>query len=154
MSARSVTLVGESNPYGADPHYALYPLPEHASGGRLARALGMSALEYLSAFERVNLLQGPKWSIPEARKRAATVLASTPKGGALVLLGARVAAAFGVPFAPVSLHVARVGEVARDALVVPHPSGLSRAWNDPLTAQKVRVAVNELRLYCALTGEP
>jgi hypothetical protein len=62
-----VVLVGESNPYGADPRYALYPLPPQASGGRLARILGLSARQYLRAFpHRVNLLTTARWAAPAA----------------------------------------------------------------------------------------
>lgn len=32
MSERRIVLVGELNPYGADPQFALYPTPRHAAG--------------------------------------------------------------------------------------------------------------------------
>ena len=41
MTSSRPILVGMNNPYGADPAMALYPLPERASGGRLARILGL-----------------------------------------------------------------------------------------------------------------
>lgn len=151
MSERATTLVGESNPYGADSHYALYPLPERASGGRLARALGLSALEYLAAFQRLNLLTEPLpngrlWSVPLARARAAHVLAATAKGDALVLCGAKVAAAFGFDFECALLRPAPIlhlTEHARQihAVVIPHPSGLSRVWNQRGMAERVRAAL-------------
>lgn len=66
-------LVGESNPFEADPRAALWPYPEHHSDGRLAKILGLTWREYLLTFDRVNLLALPKgtsWSVPDARARA------------------------------------------------------------------------------------
>ena len=142
---RRVFLVGESNPYSTDPRYALYPLPANASGGRLARILGMQATEYLRAFERRDLLSG-KWSAPEARVAANTLRGELRDGEALVLLGTKVAAAFGYVYEPLTRHRGLVhGEVGYEVLLIPHPSGLNRAWHDPAMAPRVRAAVNELR---------
>lgn len=152
-SGPRVWLIGEHNPYGADPSYALYPLPPHAAGGRLARVLGMQVTGYLRAFVRRNLLSVAKWSVPLARAAADQVLLEHPVDDRLVLLGSRVAAAFGCPFREHLCEVRRlpVGTLApqeRQVVVVPHPSGLSRAWNDPETAPRVRAAVEELRRGC------
>lgn len=148
-----VWLIGESNPYGADPRYALYPLPKHASGGRLARILGMGEDEYLAAFERRNLLTGDKWSAPRAREADATLLRDTAPGDRLVFLGTKVAAAFGVDYKTHLCEPSRLvmgpDAKGRAALifyvVIPHPSGLNRAWADPALAPRVRAAVEQLR---------
>ena len=121
-------LVGEVNPYGVDPAFALYPLPEHASGWRLCAILGMSFGEYLSAFNRVNLCSG-RWSIRAARAEA-RVIAASPDHDAVVLLGAKVCAAFGVQFKPFQ----RTGRYA----VLPHPSGRCRLWNDKASVVRAR----------------
>lgn len=43
-------LVGESNPYRSDPHFALYPAPDGCSGHRLCRLiLKMGRRDYLEA---------------------------------------------------------------------------------------------------------
>ena len=76
-------LVGEQNPYGADPNFALYPLPENAAGARLARFLGLQKFP------------------------------------------------------------------GRRVLVAPHPSGLSREWNDPRAPERLRAALAQLE-----SGEP
>jgi hypothetical protein len=150
MTRGRVWLVGEHNPYGIDPSFALYPLPEHASGGRLARCLGMSATEYLAAFARRNLLADAEWSAPAARE-AAELLVRQEHPAGLVLLGVRVACAFGVPRAPYEVLGAVFvdGSVERTCLVpstqIPHPSGRNRAWNDPATPDKIRRAVRALR---------
>lgn len=145
-----VWLIGESNPYGDDPEFALYPRPAHATGGRLARVLGMDDGEYLGTFERRNLLVGDRWSFPRARNAADEILMVHPEGDKLVLLGAKVAEAFYVAFRvnlclprqiPVGYRTSRI----RDTLVIPHPSGRSREMNKPGMAARVRAAVEELR---------
>ena len=41
-------IVGEANPYGGDPAYALYPIPENSAGGRLCRLIMALSLTILS----------------------------------------------------------------------------------------------------------
>ncbi len=127
-----VALVGESNPYGADPDFALYPAPDGCSGQRLCcLILGMRRREYLEAFERVNLCAGP-WSLSEARRRAADLLG---EGGRFVLLGRKVADAFGVP------HARPFSTVDEVLLCLPHPSGLCRSWSEEGAVRRAREAV-------------
>ncbi len=127
-------IVGEMNPYGADPYYALYPAPDGCSGHRLCSLiLGMHRKTYLESFDRVNLCDG-KWSMPAARKRAQELF--TYKGK-IIALGAKVARAFEFnPFEPfvISSHI----------LVLPHPSGLCRLWHEPGAFEKARLRVAEL----------
>lgn len=141
-----ILLVGESNPYGADPTLALYPLPEHASGGRLARILGLSRSEYLRRHDRANLCDGP-WRIREARVRARALFAPLPPGAGVVLLGAKVAEAFGEPYTCYEVRL-RLGV---HLLVLPHPSGLNRAWNAVGSVQRARDAYQTL---CQRAGVP
>lgn len=159
MSGRRLWLIGEHNPYGADPAYALYPLPHHASGARLARALGLDAATYLSTFERRNLLSCPNWSAPAARAAADDLLREQTHLDRLVLLGAKVSAAFGVDFrsnlfAPRFMQVGHGHLCGRTVLVLPHPSGLSREWNDPQTAPRSRAAFEALRSESTPAPEP
>lgn len=128
MSEKKPLLVGELNPYGTDPSYALFPLPEYASGGRLAKIFGLRRTEYLQKFDRVNLCTGT-WSMPEAKKAAAMLLVNEKRP--LVLLGKKVATAFGYP------HAGSFNKL--DNLVfLPHPSGLNRLWNEPGAIPRVR----------------
>lgn len=142
------TLVGECNPYGADPYFALYPLPENASGGRLARILGLSRTEYLRRFDRVNLCEG-SWSLPAARAKAQALRDGRP----LVLLGAKVCAAFKLAFVPF-MQTGLVEQVEPTqgfikyrriavAYILPHPSGLNRIWNESDAVEKSRLCVAE-----------
>jgi hypothetical protein len=159
-------LVGELNPYGVEPAMALYPLPERASGGRLAAILGLSRTAYLRSFDRVNLCVG-RWWLALARDRASDILwdrlggvrdrvwpaplevPGTPFAGArwkdrpddrrwLILLGAKVSKAFGRPYLPFTKD-----ELCR-IVVLPHPSGLNRAWNMPGAADAARRLVADL----------
>ena len=136
-----VLLVGESNPYGADPRLALYPSPPGCAGARLCGILLMTGREYLQTFDRTNLLEGSRWSAPWARE-SANALSVGNRRRYRVLLGARVAAAHGVPFAPYTFR----GPCGH-WLILPHPSGRSRLWCEPGAAERAR------RLVLALVEE-
>lgn len=120
-------MLGEVNPLGSHPRYALYHEPPGHSGDRLRRFLGISVADYLS-IDRRNLCTG-RWSIPEAKAAAASALEEAASSDTVVLsLGRKVATALGAPRAdlPSSDEVSGVRVVFS-----PHPSGLCRAWNDP-----------------------
>lgn len=127
-------LVGEVNPYGVDPFFALYPLPEHASGGRLAKILGLTRGEYLRRFERVNLCVG-HWSAKQARV-AAELLDRASSASPLLLLGRRVARAFeyDAEFWTSYVPAGRLGRI----YLIPHPSAMNRVWNDPRAVVRTR----------------
>jgi hypothetical protein len=128
-------LVGESNPYGDDPEMALFPLPRGCSGWRLCHTvLGMTKRDYLDRFERANLVFG-NWSPSSAKFRAALLRA--PK---MVLLGSKVSMAFGLEYIPMGRATLGLTPLCQ-ALMIPHPSGRCRAWNDPEVILQVRQAV-------------
>lgn len=123
-----VILVGELNPFGSDPRYALYHEPEHASGGRLRRILGLSVRTYAGLAKR-NLCVW-KWSMRAAKTAADKLVAED--WDCIVMLGARVRAAFHL--------TAKCPAFARYARFVslPHPSGRNLIWNDPRTISMTR----------------
>jgi hypothetical protein len=94
----------------------------------------MGRRAYLGSFRRVNLVVG-EWSTEAAREAAARV-----RDSRLVLLGSRVCGAFRVPFRPFAAFEVSWG---RRALVLPHPSGRCRLWNDPDNIARARAAVAE-----------
>lgn len=145
-------LVAESNPYGANPDYALWPYPERASGDRLCRLImGLDRDDYLRRFDRVNLCEG-KWSVREARVVAGDLL-STRRDGPLVLCGRRACDAFRVSFAPSTVRAVVWDDALRafhldvwtgtgwPLVVLNHPSGLCRAWNEPGAVEAARSAL-------------
>ncbi len=142
---RRVWLIGESNPYGSDPEFDLYPSPRSCAGWRMYHfVLGLDEDDYLDTFERRNLLRTARWSAPAARAAAEAVAQECARAGgaALVLLGAKVAAAFGQSdFKGAMLREGLLTAYATPVLVIPHPSGLSRAWNEPDVTERVRAAV-------------
>lgn len=115
-------IVGENNPYGADPYFAMYPQPENSAGGRLCRlVLQLPEAQYLREFHRRNLLQQPKWSVVDARA-AAVKLAEEIGESKVILLGAKVCAGFRLDFEPFTIVRGKVA-------ILPHPSGLCRMWS-------------------------
>lgn len=134
-------IVGEHNPYGSSPEWALYPSPPESAGGRLCRlVMGLSEDDYLRLFRRANLLATARWSAPAAREAAGKVDLSC---GA-VLLGSRVARAFGLaargPFSVVDFDsFSGSGPI----VLLPHPSGRCRAWNEPGAFDRAREALSD-----------
>lgn len=133
-----VLLVGEANPYGGDPSFALYPEPKGASGDRLCRKImGLRGGQYLRAFDRVNLCTG-KWSLPRAREEADRLI-ETPRK-AIVLLGTKVKSAFGVTGPAFDVERRPNGMVL---VILPHPSGLCREWGKPGAIDRARVVLTK-----------
>lgn len=136
-------LVGEYNPYQNDAaegaRYALYPEPVQSAGGRMCRlVLNMEPRDYLRLFERTNLCHG-RWSMPTARVVAAELRRERRDdrcpGSVIVCCGAKVAEAFGLPKEPFNIYSAGAPPTV---VVLPHPSGLSRAWDAPGAFERAR----------------
>ena len=138
-------LVGLHNPHSPYAEFALWPYPHGGSGDRLCRLLGLTPMEYLALFDRVNLLIGGGgalvWSrtmARMARHRACELLEyyareeKSPRHW--ILLGARVCAAFALPFEPM-LERRLNGDFVS---VLPHPSGRCRVWNAPASVAYVK----------------
>lgn len=134
-------LVGEQNPWGSNPMYALWPDPPGCAGWRLCHVvLGLTPDDYLARYERTNLLAGHRWSVPRARRAAADLCAKRiPAGRIAILLGTRVCQAFGLPYDPFTI----VGGPHSGPIFVrlPHPSGRCRAWGDERAVERARAAV-------------
>jgi hypothetical protein len=123
-----VVVVGELNPYGSRPEFALYHLPRKASGNRLREHLGLTDVTY-RRLDKVNLCDG-EWDSCSARARAVTILIEG-RHDVVVMLGAKVRRAFGevgLAFFESSTPDHLRGRVL---VTLPHPSGMCRAWNAP-----------------------
>ncbi len=145
-------LVGMNNPYGADPRYALYPLPERSAGGRLYEiinaATGLSKRQYVRAYDRVNLVEGA-WSAAVARGRADLLIPSLA-GRRVVLLGRDVQGAFGIAGAlPMEERTEAVSTGWITFYCVPHTSGRNLWYNDP---ENRRLAIEFFRRLRDLAG--
>lgn len=150
-ACRRVLLVGELNPYGPDPRYALYHEPANSAGGRLQRAiLKVRARQTYLPLWRANLCVGT-WD-PDAAVVRAAALVGRPSGDrpwrVVVALGVSVARAF-----VAATHVRRLElidgpvEAPSGVLLIslPHPSGRSYAWNGSPGQEVARRARELLR---------
>ena len=142
-------LVGETNPYQSDPRlaqrYALYPDPPRCAGWNLCHTImQLDEGEYLRRFDRVNLCFG-HWSLPAARQRAHQLQFDRRKDGqhVFVLFGTRVSSAFTFQFVPYTRHEKRWCASLFHYVILPHPSGLSRAWNEPGAYERARAVLRE-----------
>lgn len=131
-----LTIVGEA-PGRNESGIALGRLDQ--SGSRLARAMGVADVRDVARV--INLLgfwPGPsgKGSVaPRAAMREAAAALMPDLRGDVILLGRRVAAAFGIPGQP----FLRTARYARCSLtVVPHPSGVNYWWNDDANTRRAR----------------
>jgi uracil-DNA glycosylase len=127
-----ILFIGEAPSHPSEPEDAL----AGPCGERLARLLGITLAVFLEAYGRVNLV--PVY--PDAagtlgtaetsnlQQGAATVWVHSQPGDRLVLCGRRVARAFRWG----SLYLNHpVDMEGRRVLLIAHPSGRCRLWNDP-----------------------
>jgi uracil-DNA glycosylase len=99
-----------------------------ASGRALCGYAGWGWLDYLKGTERVNLFMDPQpvWMRDEARESAVNLL-WTIRGRRALLLGGKVAQAFGVAGSP---HYTWMDFAGGSIALMPHPSGRNRMWNE------------------------
>ena len=140
-----VLLLGEQNPYGSDPEFALYCYPPNCAGYRLRRILGLPQHQYL-ALHRKNLCDGD-WSKEEAKKRAWELLSPEAPWRVIVLLGRKVTETFekvaldDVPLVPFASRTCCPGMTL---ISLPHPSGRNAAAWNPKARERARQILCEL----------
>lgn len=164
MADATVLFVGESPPPGAAPGFRPF---ECASGTRLARGV-LGLVDRVTLLEHVPLVNlfdaptGPKgtpvWPTRQAEEHAAELLRIHAQRGvrSFVLLGSRVATAFGMEHlpGPASLSACPQEWISTPGSRVimvraPHPSGASTTMNAPDVVRDVRrVLLPELVLGC------
>lgn len=141
-------IVGERNPYGVDPDFALYPSPDGSAGHNLCtKILDLPRAKYLRLFYRTNLCVGD-WSAKAARSRA-VLIASVPHCR-LILLGRKVAEAFRLEDQPAfSVHYpwGKDKFPNRWTAILPHPSGLCREWNAVGAYERAREFIQSVYPY-------
>ncbi len=137
MTTALPVLVGETNPYGTEPRYALFCAPRHSAGARLQRVvLGLRRHRYVE-LPRYNLCTGP-WRIGPARQAATRIRAEHPDE-VLVLCGRKVATAFGHPKTAPFTYLA-----SEQLVLLPHPSGLCQVWDEPDAVERARALLQPI----------
>lgn len=112
------------------------------SGARLASLCGMTHLAFLDHFDRINLIKaypgkagaGDAFPMPEARAAAAAI-SEVISGRRVILLGSEVGLAFRLR--ALLFQETLVG--TNIFVIAPHPSGLSRWWNEAPNWEAARV---------------
>ncbi len=99
----------------------------------------------MTGFDRVNLCRD-KWSTRAAREAAIAIMRD--RTAPIVLLGAKVTAAFMMPFQPfthTTLDLPDGGPrwLRRTFVVLPHPSGLNRIWQTHNAFERAREVLRE-----------
>jgi len=136
-----ILVVGEVSPLLNGGAIALSRLPKNSSWDRLRRLLGLSDADYDGCMTKTNLC-AEKWHMYKARQRAREIWSSVlgrigeySDCDVLVMLGSRVREIFGgMGLGHVDYFGYRCLPHSLPHLKVvslPHPSGRSRAWNDP-----------------------
>lgn len=137
-----VLVVGELNPFGADPKFALFHRPRQSSGNRLRCILGLNDFQYMKMLDKVNLCTG-RWSQSSAGESASEILDKLElcKYEVVILLGAKVRKAFGKA-APTKFFSSRSLPLSEVKMVsIPHPSGRCRVWNEANSWKRARDVV-------------
>lgn len=123
-------IVGENPGKRTHQDLPLFPWPERSAAGRLLTMSRLKPGEYLGGLWRRNLCDTKKWVRTEAEKRArllVTALFDQSRDLRVVLCGVKVARAFGLSetfWTPQRL------ESRQECVVIPHPSGLNRIYNE------------------------
>ena len=141
-----VLLVGEDNPYGSDPAFALYCYPLGCAGYRLRRILGLPQHQYL-ALHRKNLCDSA-WAKKAAEARVFEILSPTAPWNVVVLLGRKVTKAFAsvalddADFVPFTTRVCCPGMTL---VSLPHPSGANAgSWSGDKPRERARQIMREV----------
>lgn len=147
-------IVGLHNPYSSLTEDALVPYPDTSAGGRLfamlnkidvtclgARGFRASAHKsvYVMSLDRRNLLDRLDVNLgmqrASARIAANEMLLTFPEGATVILLGKQVFTAFNACLGQ-KLQLMLIHPQVVDGITwrwLPHPSGRSTAYNDPVT---------------------
>ena len=152
--ARRIVVVGMTNPQSRDPEHALHTQPTGCTGHRLwqlaAARSGISEAEWLEMTDRRNLCLD-EWDRTQAWESAREM---TPdlEDKVTVLLGADVAGSFTNSTLPgICQWGRRYGTPPRPAkpwVLIPHPSGLNRWYNDPTNRAVVEILLADLVALC------
>lgn len=120
-------LVGERPGPSTHKKLPLFPYPPNSAGGRLLKMSRIGIETYLGRLIRVNLFESFDlgWDADKATEAAKAIMDAQPEGRRVVVLGTRVAQAFGLTaFFKLEDHDGRM------VCAIPHPSGRNLLYND------------------------
>lgn len=139
-------LIGQAPGPNTDAARPLWPQPLSSTGGRMALHMGLTPEQFVSTFDRINLLNEfpGRWKrddkFPQASARvAASAVRPLLARRKVILVGRNVAEAFGYCSNTLAfLQWER--DMAHDFhfAIVPHASGRNRWYNDPENLEKTR----------------
>ena len=110
----------------------MFPWPATSAAGRLMAMSRLSPSQYLGGLYRRNLVDDHVWDESDAADRAREIVGALfdePPTLRVVLCGWRVASAFEVRASNYWEPV--VMDCRQTAVVIPHPSGKNRVYNNP-----------------------
>ncbi len=154
-------LIGLDNPHSRNPHHALLPMPDGATGNKIVQLIDeatptdYSAAKYLRDFARLNLYPGEAahsgrgaTATDRLLARLCMILIHQAKYSAVVLFGKRVQAAFAdfvLLESDTDIKAVVVAGVSIDFYALPHPSGRNRWYNVPENRQHAARILESLR---------
>lgn len=103
---------------------------------------GMERDEWLRSFHRMNLMDGTVWSAEEADAKVPIVLECMLMAPVTVVLGHQVREFLSLPKVPWILP--QRADLGFSWRLLPHPSGRTQTYNDPIFRATVRVLLQEL----------
>lgn len=132
-----------------DPGKAFYPDNSAVSGGRLLSMMNLHEVvtieRFLSGFDRLNMHYGKHWNLKLARQNAPRVIQSLQNRRVIVMGRGTLA----------TLCVTRMNDFTWNSekgityTCLPHPSGLTRDYNDPEYRERVgEFLLTELQNKC------
>lgn len=143
-------IIGQAPGPNTDPREPL----SGRCGARLADLCGLSVPEFMMLFDRINLIyrfpgkagKGDHFPIHVARRRAIwMMMQGRLSQGPVILLGQKVADVFRFRCDPVMTMIK--SPVAPHGMAMfPHPSGVSRWWNEPRNVADARRCWRRLAL--------
>lgn len=136
-------LLGVHNPLSDHPKRALWPDPPGCSGHRLWQISEIPLKEWKRAFHRRNLLDARIWDEDEAVENRPSVLKAMEIAPVTIVLGHQVRKFLLLPEVPWILP-------QKDRRrrfwwrLIPHPSGRTQTYNDPVFRAAVRLMLQEV----------